>query len=158
VTVRDIIARANVGRSTFYEHFEGKDDLLRRSITPLFDVLAGAISGDPQLARVEAVLSHFRDRRRLLRIMLTGPARPLLARFLAELIEDRLKMPPRGARFPEPLVPVPLIAAQLAGGQIALIESWLMKSPAYATPAVTGALIAASRAAASALLGRSAGA
>src|SRR5262245_50843439 len=29
IVVKEILGRANVGRSTFYEHFDGKDDLLR---------------------------------------------------------------------------------------------------------------------------------
>jgi AcrR family transcriptional regulator len=35
LTVQDILDRAGVGRATFYLHFRGKDDLLRRSLDPL---------------------------------------------------------------------------------------------------------------------------
>lgn len=37
VTVAQIIERADVGRSTFYAHFETKDDLLRSICTEMFD-------------------------------------------------------------------------------------------------------------------------
>ena len=36
ITVSDIIERADVGRSTFYAHFETKDDLLRATCDELF--------------------------------------------------------------------------------------------------------------------------
>jgi AcrR family transcriptional regulator len=35
LTVQDILDRAGVGRATFYLHYRGKDDLLRRSLEPL---------------------------------------------------------------------------------------------------------------------------
>src|SRR3977135_261485 len=43
MTVGDVIERAAVVRSTFYEHFETKDDILRQSLVPVFSILADVL-------------------------------------------------------------------------------------------------------------------
>ncbi len=125
LTVRDIIEHANVGRSTFYEHFENKDDILRRSLRPVFGVLADAIGTTGRPEALEEMLAHFRENIRLTRALLQSATQYLMSTILADLIEERLRALPIASRDAQPLIPIASIAAHLAGGQLALIESWL---------------------------------
>lgn len=69
ITVQDIIDEADVGRSTFYAHFETKDMLLKELCSDIFDhIFAGAqcsyLEQSPALeSRLAHILWHFRERR-----------------------------------------------------------------------------------------------
>jgi AcrR family transcriptional regulator len=150
-TVRDIIERADVGRSTFYEHFESKDALLEQSITPLFEVLAQCAERGPRPPHLLGVVEHFWQQRRLGRIVFTGKPRRVLAGLLAELIEERLRA--RAARNGvTPLVPLRMAATQLAQAQLELLAAWFPSNPTCAAGALADALHASTSAAAAALL------
>ena len=110
ITVQEIIDEANVGRSTFYSHFETKDDLLRSLCAEIFahvfshelikekthDFSTGA---DDMREKVTHILYHLQDSRANLRGILSGESGELYMEYfkssLAQVFDSALiKIPP----------------------------------------------------------------
>ncbi len=136
VTVRDIITHADVGRSTFYEHFENKADVLEQSLAPIFAPLADVLSDGRANPRLQKVVEHFATRRKLALALLAGSTRPIVTGYLARLLEERLTSDRGTAAAVRPLV-----AAALAAAQIALLEAWL-SAPAPSSPTAVAGILA----------------
>lgn len=58
--VADIVREADVGRSTFYEHFANADSVFQEAIAVPFRIFASA-SLEKDYPRLEAMLSHFAE-------------------------------------------------------------------------------------------------
>jgi AcrR family transcriptional regulator len=140
IKVSDIVERANVGRSTFYEHYANADDIHMQALSHPFSILADAIVGAAELEKLSKLLSHFWENRRRARTTLDGATRPQAARLLAQLVEDRL-----ASREGEPLAPVRLISMQLAEGSLALIRGWIAGEASASTEALSAAIIRSSQ-------------
>jgi AcrR family transcriptional regulator len=145
VRIADISRRAGVGRSTFYEHFRSKDDLLLASLRHLLEVLAGCVAQQPAGAPLEAVLQHFWENRRLARPTLAGTPRPRVARLLAGLVEQRL--PAGAAARPARRA----VARHLAEGMLGLLVAWLTGELACDAATLASTLRRTGRASAEAL-------
>ena len=148
-TVSDVAEQANVGRSTFYEHFESKEAILWACMSRMFSVFAESVSSDVQPEKLQGVLEHLWQNRRLADAIFTGTPRLILSRSLAELIEKRVSELAGRRRS---LLTPRLASIQIAGAQLVLVETWLRGKAASAPEAMAEALHASSRASAKALM------
>lgn len=151
VTVERIAERANVGRSTFYMHYTGKEDILKISMTRPSSHLAILVGHDVKPEALLGILEHFYQQRKKNRVFFAWPVRPIWVRCLAEMIVPRLSAVSRNARG-RPILPLPLIATQIAEAQIALVTHWLTGNIAVKPEAVAEALIGTTQAMLSSLL------
>lgn len=147
LTVGAVTALANVGRSTFYEHYRTKDDLLRASIQGPFIILAGLVDTPACVNALVDLLQHFRGNQQVARVLLGWPTRPVLASALAELIAGRL----RAIAQLRPLVPIEVVARQIADMQLALLDNWIAGRPAFCVDAAAEGLNAGTSALVTAL-------
>jgi AcrR family transcriptional regulator len=125
VSVADIAARAQVSRSTLYEHFAGKDALLAGSIATPFSVLADVLRPKQNSSRVELLLDHFWSNRPLARAIFLGAARRKAVAVLVNRVQEVLAadgLSRRGAL----ILPARLAAVQLAEMLLAPVIAWLM--------------------------------
>jgi AcrR family transcriptional regulator len=120
ITIADVVAKAGVGRSTFYEHFRSKDALLAAAIEGPFGILASML-GEPSPTRVQGILEHFWQNRGMARGLFQGAGlRPVRATLVA-LIEARLKRD----HGPHLRLPPRLAAHALADAMLSPIIAWL---------------------------------
>ena len=105
ITIQDIIDGANIGRTTFYAHFETKDELLKEMCVDLFShVFSDTLdiesthdfslkTGNPH-AMITHILYHLRDNKRNIIGMLNCESGELFLGFfrqyLSELMATRL--------------------------------------------------------------------
>ena len=137
ITIQEIIDRANVGRSTFYSHFETKDDLLREMCTELFDHVFSEhldmenthdfslANGDPA-SLITHILYHLRDNKRNVVGILSCESGELFLRFfrqyLNELITRHLLA---GVKRRNPVAPEDVLVNHIAGSFVGMVQWWI---------------------------------
>ena len=124
VSMASVADAANVGRSTLYEHFKNKDELLAASIAPLFDALAHgcvAIDDDPEML---SLVTHFWGGRTFAPFMLQGRTGQVIGKIMIESFERALvKRPASTKRLPA--TQCRLAAIYMARGTIGILLDWL---------------------------------
>lgn len=118
IRAADVVAEAGVGRSTFYEHFTGAEQVQLAALAGPLAILADAATGRGEAEQTDWLLRHFWENRQRARDMLQGRAGEQAQRLLAELVEQRLD---------GPLATSPGLAArQLSAAAFAPVRAWLL--------------------------------
>lgn len=137
IHVASIIQSADVSRSTFYEHFKNKDQLLQVSLTWILTPLAQCGFATFDDASVLTVLSHFRDVKQLANFFFSSPTHKLIVKELTALIELELAKASLRCNLQ---IPVSLIAWQTAESILGLVRIWLESSFELSASVIAGQL------------------
>lgn len=136
LTVQDIIDRANIGRATFYTHFDNKQDLLVSGFDDLRAALKerqrqalsrGTSVEDRIFAFSQEMFTHANEHREIFQAMVgkeSGAAiQRLLHKLLVDLVRDDVKATmPRGAGGS---VPIEVLVQFIGSGLFGLLMWWI---------------------------------
>jgi len=135
ITVQDIIDRANVGRSTFYAHFQDKEDLLVTNFERMLESFSAhwlahgeeRQNNGKHVMSVAALFRHAQEYHTLYKALVWGRGIDLIyqqaQRYFSERVATILQtmMPPNV----EPTLPLPLLANHIAATLGSLLRWWL---------------------------------
>lgn len=137
ITVQDIVEQANIGRSTFYAHYENKDALLLSGFEQQLAFLAEQIVFDEEYQLkfdTSAMFQHVYGHYEIYRTLIWGSGFKLLIEdghaVLSEKIEERLAC--LLSTQPDSLsIPLSVLACALAGQILILLKWWLDNKMPY---------------------------
>ncbi len=137
VSVKDIIEAANVGRSTFYSHFETKDELARQICYDLFEHIFSHVipscsthdfSAVPQNAetRIAHILYHLRDKRAYYLGIINYDEGTMFLRFFRDYMLQKISIKMTGP-YQEFIqrVPEDFLVNSLTSSFVGMIRWWL---------------------------------
>ena len=127
LTVGDIVARAEVSRQVFYQHFRDRDDAIAYAFTIAFASATADIAGDPG-ARVLALFDFAADHRAMYRnIVPSAVTQRVVAAFRAELAPACEQIAAEGMRVVTTVASLTpeSVSRFLIGGFMEVLRSWM---------------------------------
>ena len=125
MTIQEICDAANVGRSTFYVHYQSKDDLLSEGMNDLRDMLAGQIArfDGPGFYFLTGLLDHMAEQREVFKAAIGRRSGYGVARRFKEMVFQLVEIDLKRRDHPARLSP--WIARFVAGGIVDAMAWWV---------------------------------
>ncbi len=150
ITVQDIIDEANVGRTTFYAHFQTKDDLLKETCTDIFEhVISGSLmmegshdfslsGGSPQ-AVLTHILYHLRDSKKNIIGILSCESGDLFLQYFKTYLNRLLSQwIPQPQQPPLSGVPREFLIDHVSGSFVNMVQWWIRNNLRQAPEELSG--------------------
>ncbi len=148
VTIEEITDRADLGRTTFYLHFEDKEDLLMQAIDSISEdfieqhsaVLEKTTNPKSTLSKLrlnvdERIIYHIFDHARgnadLYKVMLRGEGSGKASERFLNIIKNEVLKRLKNIRELEMKVPLDVFSIYFSGTLVALVTWWLEEDQPY---------------------------
>ncbi len=135
ITVQDICDRANVGRSTFYAHYQDKDDLLASNFQQIMESLGSRVEWRDGrfIFPVAPLFQHVQEHHHLYKALAWGGGFDVLLRagqrqWRAQIEQYLTASLPQGR---VPAVPLDAVTIYLAGALQTILLWWLDRKMPY---------------------------
>lgn len=135
ITVSDIVARAEVNRSTFYQHYPDKQTLLLAALDTVAEAVGATLPDEvpphnqPPVALI-SYLEHLRDNADLYRRVLGDHGSAAVAAHLRARIRSLVTDALAHTGSPGfPGMPTDILASGLTGSALGVIEAWIARDP-----------------------------
>jgi AcrR family transcriptional regulator len=137
ISINDIVEHANVGRSTFYAHYQTKDDLLKSGFERALDMLIEHVSFSEagQGLQIDTTLffRHAQGHYEIYRTLVWGSGFDILTKgghaALSARFQERFTLLLSGK--PEPSIPLAILSYSMAGTLLLLLKWWLDNKMPY---------------------------
>jgi len=125
MSIQEICDAANVGRSTFYVHYQSKDDLLSEAMNDLRDMIAvqSAQSNGPGLNFLAGLLDHMAQEREVFKAAIGRRSGHGVVRRFKEMVTQLVEI--EFKRRHQPTVKSPWVARFVAGGIVETMAWWV---------------------------------
>ena len=132
ITVSDIIERANVGRSTFYAHYQDKDALFLDQVDRVIEILSQDSPDRQDFPYFPSLglFQHVGDHYELYKALVWGPGMDLLTKHLQRSLTQRVQdgLDKSEGEFE---TPTPILASFITGSFLTLLKWWLENKRIY---------------------------
>ncbi len=136
ITVQEIIDAANVGRTTFYRHFETKDALLRALCEKLFGHIVGSAMDSSHTHGLYSdgsvpesvflhLLQHLEENDSNILGLLSSESSDIFLRFFKDSLNDLVRLHVAAQKLPHPDVPQDFLVNHISGSFVEMVLWWI---------------------------------